>query len=125
MKRKNYLILAILVIVVGAYTGYKYLYKSHRNIDTEVATVKVDATTLVGMFASENTTTVLNKTVEVTGVITEKDEQFITLDEVIQCSFGELPQGLELNKKVTVKGRCIGYDDLFEIAKLDQCSLIN
>jgi hypothetical protein len=25
---------------------------------------------------------------------------------------------------VVIKGRCIGYDDLFEIVKLDQCIII-
>lgn len=52
-----------MVIVVGAYTGYKYLYKSHRDIKTEVASVKVDAKELVGMFALGNTESILNKTV--------------------------------------------------------------
>jgi hypothetical protein len=125
MKKRNYLIIAFLVIVVGAYTGYKYLYKSHRNIETEVASVQVGAKELVGMFASENTSSILNKTLEVTGVITEMDAKSVTLDEAIQCTFNQMPQGLELNKTVTIKGRCIGYDDLFEIAKLDQCSLTN
>ncbi len=111
------------MIVVGAYTGYKYLYKSHRNIETEVASVNVNANELVKMFASENSELVLNKTVEVTGTITEMDAQSVTLDEAVQCTFSELPQNLSLNEKITIKGRCIGYDDLFEIAKLDQCSL--
>jgi len=53
------------------------------------------------------------------------DTQSVTLDEAIQCTFNQLPQGLSLDKKVTIKGRCIGYDDLFELAKLDQCSLSN
>lgn len=123
MKKRNYILIAFLVIVVGAYTGYKYLYKNHRNIETEVASVKVEAKELIAMFASENTERILNKTVEVTGMITEMDSQSVTLDEAIQCTFEEFPQGLEINKKVTIKGRCIGYDDLFEIAKLDQCSL--
>lgn len=125
MKKRNYILIAFLVIVAGAYTGYKYLYKSHRNIESEVASIKLEAKELLGMFASENTEEVLNKTVEVTGIITEMDAQSITLDEAIQCTFVQLPQGLELNKKVTIKGRCIGYDELFEIAKLDQCSQTN
>ena len=123
MKNRNYILIAFLVIVVGAYTGYKYLYKNHRNIETEVASGKVEAKELVAMFASGNTESILNKTVEVTGAITEMDAQSVTLDEAVQCTFEEFPKGLEINKKVTIKGRCIGYDDLFEIAKLDQCSL--
>ncbi|MEZ4857908.1 MAG: hypothetical protein R2781_03785 [Flavobacteriaceae bacterium] len=124
MKKRNFLI-AFLVIVAGAYTGYKYLYKSHRNIEAEVALLKVEAKQLVAMLLSDNSQGILNKTVEVTGIITEIENQSITLDEAIQCTFSQLPKGLELNKKVTIKGRCIGYDDLFELAKLDQCSLTN
>ena len=26
-----------------------------------------------------------------------------------------------MNKDVTVKGRCIGFDDLFGVVKFDQC----
>ena len=29
-----------------------------------------------------------------------------------------------LNNDVTIKGRCIGYDDLLEELKMDQCIII-
>jgi hypothetical protein len=30
---------------------------------------------------------------------------------------------LKVNDSVTVKGRCIGFDDLLEEIKLDQCTI--
>ena len=122
MKKRNFLI-AFLVIVVGAYAGYKYLYKSHRNIETEAASVTVDATQLVAMFTAENTDDILNKTIIVKGTITEMDAQSVILDDKAHCVFETLPKNFQLQDKVSIKGRCIGFDDLFELAKLDQCSL--
>lgn len=31
---------------------------------------------------------------------------------------------LKANNPISVKGRCIGYDDLLEEIKLDQCSIV-
>jgi hypothetical protein len=31
---------------------------------------------------------------------------------------------LKVNDTIVVKGRCIGYDDLLEEIKLDQCSIV-
>jgi len=42
----------------------------------------------------------------------------------VQCSFESAIQGINANEQITIKGRCIGYDDLFEIVKLDQSTII-
>ncbi|MEZ4779531.1 MAG: hypothetical protein R2786_09150 [Flavobacteriaceae bacterium] len=122
MKKRS-LLIAFLVIVAGAYAGYKYLYKSHRNIEAETAAVNISAIELVTMFKEGKTENILNKTIIVSGTITEMDAQSVILDDMAQCVFEKLPENLQLQDKVSIKGRCIGFDDLFEQAKLDQCSL--
>ncbi|MCB0456783.1 MAG: hypothetical protein R2776_09205 [Flavobacteriaceae bacterium] len=122
MKKRS-LLIAFLVIVAGAYTGYKYLYKSHRNIEAETPSVNVEATQLVAMFTAGETQNILNKTIIVSGTITEMDVQSVILDDVVHCVFETFPKNLKQQDKVSIKGRCIGFDDLFEQAKLDQCSL--
>ena len=122
MKKRN-LIIAFLVIVAGAYAGYKYLYKNHRNIEQEVASVTVKAPELVSMFTAGDTKNILNKTIIISGTITEMDSQSVILDDMVHCVFEKYPENFQLQDKVSIKGRCIGFDDLFELAKLDQCSL--
>ena len=67
----------------------------------------------------------LNKTIIVSGIITEQSKATITLDDVIFCSFiNEKSKTLNIKNKVFIKGRCIGYDDLLEQVKIDQCTII-
>ena len=65
----------------------------------------------------------LNKTIEITGRITDVTKSDLTLNNMVFCQFSE-NQLVELNSNITVKGRCIGYDDLLEQLKLDQCIII-
>jgi len=39
------------------------------------------------------------------------------------CGLDSLTGSNQLNKTITIKGRCIGYDELFGEVKLDQCTL--
>ena len=43
MKRKIVFLIVMLGLVAGAYIGYKYLYKDHRNIENEVSVLEVEA----------------------------------------------------------------------------------
>jgi tRNA_anti-like len=123
MKRKIVFLIVMLGLVAGAYIGYKYLYKDHRNIGNEVSVLEVKADDLQLMFQNNKTIAVLNKTITVGGTITQIEGNSITLDDKVQCSFENKPEQLAIGDKVRVKGRCIGYDDLFEIVKLDQSTI--
>lgn len=125
MKKKIVFLIVIVGLVAGAYTGYKYLYKDHRNIAQETAVTAVSANEMLAAFQNENGTDFLNKTIIVNGIITQIEANSITLDEVVQCSFDRVIDGMEAGRQVSVKGRCLGYDDLFEIVKLDQSSIID
>lgn len=124
MRRKR-LLIAFVLVLVGGYFGYKYIYQDHRDIKTETAFIKTNSEGIVTLFKASTTPEILNQTVQITGVITQMEEGGITLDEMVHCSFSTLPLEVEVGDEVVLKGRCIGYDDLFEIVKLDQCSIIN
>jgi hypothetical protein len=66
----------------------------------------------------------LNRTITVTGIITSMEMQSITIDSKVHCSFVNEIQEIENGANIVIKGRCIGFDDLFEIVKLDQSSII-
>jgi hypothetical protein len=100
------------------------MYQDHRDIKEEKAVVLISASELVNYFNENNSEKVLNKTVQFSGIITEIDTKNITLDDKVQCSFDTEIKNLNLNETITVKGRCIGFDELFDVAKIDQSSII-
>lgn len=126
MKKK--LLILALILSVAIYFGYNYIYQDHRDIETEKAEFSMDATALVTEFSNNSVKAeenYLNKTIEVKGTITELSNNELTINEGVFCTFdtANLNNTFKINDTVTIKGRCIGYDDLLEIVKLDQCSI--
>ena len=124
MKKKKVLFLVICILLVGTYLGYRYLYKDHRDIQAEIPSQELSAENLLSSFQSQPESDLLNKTLIVYGTVSEIDTQSITLNESVHCVLLESVQGISEGDEIIIKGRCIGYDDLFEIVKLDQCQLI-
>ena len=124
MKKKSVFMIVALVLVVGAYSGYRYLYKDHRDITEEQAVFKGTAQELQQKFANGEGDELLNQTVTVMGTISQMENGSITLDDKVQCVFAKLPKAAQ-GANIKVKGRCIGYDDLFEVVKLDQSHELN
>jgi hypothetical protein len=116
----------IVLVILGCIAGYFYLYKDHRNIEKEEAFAHIASAALVQEFTSDPekaTQKYLNQTIEVKGLVTEASDSTLMLEGGIFCSFDQVIHLNEKDKNVVVKGRCIGYDELFNEVKLDQCSL--
>lgn len=127
--RKKRLITAVVVLLgLGAlvYGYYGYLYKDARNISEEDAAHRVSADKLAGDYAAnaqEADAKYLNKTLEIQGTVTEVRDSVMILDNAVFCGMHSAHGNNNLNKTITIKGRCIGYDELFGEVKLDQCTL--
>ncbi len=124
---KKWVILIVLCIVV-VIIGYRYVYQDHRDIATETSLYKLTALDISNEFAinpiaSENK--YLNKTIEVSGNISDKNPQNITIEGKVFCQFSSEIQTSLNTDQVKIKGRFIGYDDLLEQVKLDQCTIID
>jgi hypothetical protein len=124
MKKQVKIVITLVLLLLGVYFAYNYMYQDHRDIKEEKAVVLISASELVNYFNENNSEKVLNKTVQFSGIITEIDTKNITLDDKVQCSFDTEIKNLNLNETITVKGRCIGFDELFDVAKIDQSSII-
>lgn len=121
--------LILLVILIGGIIGYNYIYKDHRDIETEKPSFVLTSDSLIDEF-SKNTTDseqkYLNKTIEVSGKVTEINVEHLVLNGSIFCQFqGPIPNSINNDQPIRIKGRCIGYDDLLEEIKLDQSTIIN
>lgn len=123
--KKKLALLIFAIVIIGGVIGYNYLYQDHREIATEEPIAELSSEAILEIFKQEDSNEILNATVTVNGKITEILEKSITLDDRVSCSFTEIPEDLSLGMEVELKGRCIGYDDLFELVKMDQCVILN
>ncbi|WP_243473242.1 OB-fold putative lipoprotein [Winogradskyella sp. MH6] len=125
MKR-NWIAL-IIVLIITTVIGYNYVYQDHRDIESEQTEFTMSSVEINQLFSKNPTSAeqkFLNKTIEVSGLITDINSNDITIDDTVFCQFSNnLEPSLNKNEKVKIKGRVIGYDDLLEQVKLDQCSI--
>lgn len=130
MKRKRIaavIAASLILLSAGIYFYYGFLFKEARNIATEVPDINIDAKTLLKDYSTDPekaNSLYLNKTIQITGQVTKLADSEIVLENSVFCLFiQKITAGLK-NKKVTLKGKCIGYDELFQEVKLDQCTII-
>lgn len=127
--KKSKIFITVLFIVIAGYLIYCYIYKGHRDIASEKGSFLVTALSLHNEFKDDETKAnakYLDKTISVYGKISNIDvsESTIIIDKKIFAAFKDkLPSDLKQLSNVKVKGRFIGYDDLLEEFKMDQCVL--
>lgn len=129
MKKKTYVLGLFITVCVIFLSVYKYVYKDHRNIFKEKAAFNIAAKAVNVEFtdnASLAEKKYINKVLIVSGVVTDISSTFLTLENSIFCQFeNSIPNHTKVNSTISLKGRYIGYDDLLNEVKLDQCSIIN
>lgn len=123
LSKKNKLI--IIVLVLFSSIGF-VIYTYTMRPPTAIENKKID---FIGS-ADELFLNILDdseewqdKIVVVSGEITNKDDKGIMLLNKIYCQLKQVTDLQKINpsKNISLKGRIIGYDDLLEELKLDQC----
>ena len=108
---------------------YNYVYQNHRVIASETSSFNLTSNDFINQFSinpTDSESKYLNKTIEVNGSLTNFGSSNLTLDDKVFCQFSnKIKQTLSINTQIKIKGRFIGYDDLLEEIKLDQCTIIN
>ncbi len=129
MKGKiKYLITGgLFLMAITAITVYKYLYQEHRVIAEEKVDYKIAALDLNSvMNRGLEPIKYADKVIQTYGKITAIEQQSIIIDDHVQVSFLDaLSSTLQVDDSVNIKGRCIGYDDLLELVKIDQAITID
>ncbi|WP_299106034.1 hypothetical protein [uncultured Winogradskyella sp.] len=122
-------IIIVLGLIIAAIVSYNYIYQDHRTIENETTEFVMTSQEIKSQFSKEiktAETNYLNKTIEVSGLVSEINAKDITLDDKVFCQFSEtIEASIKNNSALKIKGRVIGYDDLLEQVKLDQCTINN
>lgn len=119
MNKKNISVLSLVLIAVGLYF---YAYKDHRKINEEEA-VFANAAIAIKDSILQNHTAFFNQTIEAFGVVTAVEENTLTINDALLAQFKNSPNAI-IDQQLRIKGRCIGYDDLFEMVVLDQSIIL-
>ncbi|WP_202703645.1 hypothetical protein [Flavobacterium sp. UGB4466] len=126
-KKIAFAITASLVLIsTGLYFYYGFLFKEARNIESEIPEFSITTVKLLDDYNSNTEkadSLYLNKTIEITGKVTKETDSAVILENNIFCLLTQKTKDKLLNSKVTVKGKCIGFDELFQEVKLDQCTI--
>lgn len=124
---KKWILLVLLAVI--SILAYNFIYQNHRDINKEKAEYNITSVEILNKFSIDpvnSETKYLNKTIQVIGKISDQSENTITLDQIVFCQFtANINIQLKDNSQIKIKGRFIGYDDLLEQIKLDQCNIIN
>jgi hypothetical protein len=126
--KKLYAVLAVvLVLVILAISMYNYIYKGHRDIATEQVAFTISATKIhMDLSKEDKIAKYVDEVVQIHGEITAIEQNAVVLDDKVQISFSkEVSNDLSIAGQITIKGRCVGYDDLLELVKIDQATLIH
>jgi len=126
MKKKFIIIFALFLIVL--YFGYKYIYKSHRDISSENAAFTITSAMILNDYKNDEkkaNAKYSDKTIIVKGKISQIDSRTnsIVIDEKLYGMMLNLDKDLKVNDSVSIKGRFLGYDELLEELKMDQITI--
>lgn len=127
MKKK--LLIFVFFLIISALVMYGYIYKSHRDISSEKESFAVSVVDLKNDFEKNDSLAnakYLDKTIIIYGKISGLDltNNILSIDKFLSAKIKEKKTNLKANDSIKLKGRFIGYDDLFEEFKMDECIIL-
>ena len=123
MKKIGIILVLLCLIFFGV---YKYLFRAPEDVSKATIHFTVNATEFVEEFSNdlESSEKKYHEAILVVeGVVTEVEVEGITLNEGVFCKLSST-EDIKVNTTIKVKGLYIGFDDLLEIVKIDQCSIV-
>ena len=130
-KNKITLITISLLFFIAFFGIVFFTYnKPHKDFSVSQADITLEAAKLYEHYQndlSDANLKFLDKVLLVNGPVTELNSNLVIIGGNIVCSLDSsyvLDTGIKLDDKIFVKGRCIGYDDLFGEVRIDHCFII-
>jgi hypothetical protein len=128
-KRKKIVFISLLAISLFGLASYNYImYGGARDLTSEDTAFTVSSKQIIQEFSTNaeiSNSKYLEKPIVISGTITAIDSSQVIVDHSIVLNLKNPDISIKNNQKITIKGRFIGYDDLMQELKLDQCFIIN
>ena len=124
---KKYLFPFIMCSLVAVYFVWNKPHKDYSTVKTDVTINSLD---LIDQFKNNSniaTKKYLNQIILVSGNVTDILTKSIVMDNGIVCTLdsSSIPiKSIQINNKIFMKGRFVGFDDLFEEIRLDHCFIM-
>ena len=122
------IIILLIAISIVSFLSYNYIYQGHRNIRLEEARYSLTSDSLFRHFKNNQIDAnelYNNQILALSGSIKSISNDYFILSPGIVCSIDStftLPN-LDSIETINIKGRCIGFDDLFLEVKMDKIIL--
>jgi len=131
-KKITWSLLRILIplFIIGFTIIYFTYNKPHKDFNKTPSQFTIESKKLISFYqnSSEDANTkYLDKIILITGTITDFEENIIILDNGIVCTLDpsqKIDDQIYMGSKISIKGRCIGYDDLLEEIRVDHSFVI-
>tara|TARA_B100000073_G_scaffold116454_1_gene94147 strand:+ start:16 stop:411 length:396 start_codon:yes stop_codon:yes gene_type:complete len=128
----KYKYLFISLIIVSLIFIFALYNKPHKTYVNEISAYSLSAENLFVEYNNnykESNEKYLGSVLSISGVVTKYSKNLIILNNRIVCSFNEDDSALSSNNitlgdNLTIKGHCIGYDDLLEEVRVDHCIIM-
>lgn len=131
MKKRRSYIIGLVVLAIAVLGGFAYnmtFNAKHREIAKEEVDFTIAADELLYLFANDEEASVqkyMDKVLQISGNITEVELQSIVLDSRVQVNFSPNSESnFKKGQHTTIKGRCVGFDELLLQVKIDQATVI-
>ena len=120
-----------ILIIFFAITIYFVWNKPHKDYSTMKTDITISSLNFINEFKANSTLATekyLNQIILVNGNITNKLTKSVVLDNGIVCTLDssalEVLELIKINNNGSIKGRFVGFDDLFEEIRLDHCFIM-
>ena len=128
LLKKNktvFIIISIVILSVGVISVYQYISSSPKKT-VEIAPVYTGNANEFNYLVTDNLSHWISKIVQITGKVTQVNEDGILLNGTIYCQFEDIHdlQSITENQNIVVKGKLVGFDELLMEIKLNQCIII-
>ena len=125
---KKYLPLVFIVLLIIVYAVWN---KPHKNYSNTKPNITIDSSNFINEFKTNSTLATekyLNQVILVNGNVTDRLTKSVVLNNGIVCTLDSSSLKalglIQINGEVSIKGRFVGFDDLFEEIRLDHCFIM-
>lgn len=124
-KSKKIILIIVALGLVAGFVGYKIAYKPHKTIEEQAVAFSGTAENFKTEVAADSEKW-QNAIIQLEATISDTDEGGVMMNETI---YGQFKTGysapVKTGDNVVIKARFVGYDDLLEEIKLDNCIILN